>query len=1001
MKSYTKTLQTPARDLIAGTMFAGRYKIIEELGRGGMGVVYKAEDTKLKRTVSLKFLPSDLTHISEVKERFMREAQAAAALDHPNICTVYEFDETEGKSFISMAFIEGRSLRKETESGPIELEKALRIVAQVAEGLQEAHKKGIVHRDIKSANIMITKQGQAKIMDFGLARVSGTTLLTKEKSTMGTIAYMSPEQARGEEVDARSDLWSLGVVLYEMLTGELPFKGDRDVSIIHSIVHDDPKPIKVSKPPVPMELRQVIARALKKKREARYGSAGDMLEDLRRYEESLREEASGVFNLRSLMRRLRRPAVALPTALAIIVIVAAAAWFFSRRAKIRWARQEVLPEIEKMVEENDVWRNLIEPYRLAVEAESVLGDDPRLAEAFSKCALNINVNTDPPGAGVFIKEYIHPENEWSFLGVTPLKKIRVPIGVFRWKIEKEGCETVLAAVSTWDVSVNQAGVIIPRDLVWTLDGKGDIPLGMVRVRGADTAMGKLKDFFIDKYEVTNRDFKEFVGTGGYGNRDFWKYSITRDGKDLTWEEALSAFTDQSGQPGPSTWLAGDYPQGQDDYPVSGVSWYEAAAYAEYAGKSLPTSAHWNTARGAFTPVLKWPQLGGFALFAPFSNFEGEGPVPVGSMQGLTAYGALDMAGNVREWCWNEALKGRIIRGGAWGDNSYEFENTRQAPYMDRSPKNGFRCALYPDRESIPETAFQMINPIMEEDLYKRIPVPDPVFQVYKEQFAYDRTELNPRVENRTESPRDWIREKISFDAAYGGERIILYLFLPKNATPPFQPVIYFPADPCVMERSSERIEDYYEFVIFLSHLVKNGRAVAFPVCQGTFERGNDNLTAVYFLQQSSHQFSELFIKQTQDLKRSIDYLETRPDIDIDKLAFYGMCSSATLGAIIPAVEERLKINVLVSGGLWDRGRAEISPINYITRVAIPTLMLNGKFDVIFPLETSSKPMFELLGTPAEHKKHILYDTDHIPPRNEFIKETLAWLDRYLGTVKRE
>jgi serine/threonine protein kinase len=229
--SITKTLITPKESLHNGSTIAGRYQIMEELGRGGMGVVYRAEDTKLKRTVALEFLPPELTHIPEVKERFMREAQAAAALDHPNICTVYEFDQAEETSFISMAYIEGQSLKKKIESGPLELDEALKITTQVAEGLQEAHKKGIVHRDIKSANIMVTEKGQAKIMDFGLARTTEGTLLTKEGTTMGTIAYMSPEQARGEKVDQRTDIWSLGVVLYEMFCGQLPFKGDHEQTV--------------------------------------------------------------------------------------------------------------------------------------------------------------------------------------------------------------------------------------------------------------------------------------------------------------------------------------------------------------------------------------------------------------------------------------------------------------------------------------------------------------------------------------------------------------------------------------------------------------------------------------------------------------------------------------------------------------------------------------------------------------------------------------------------
>jgi len=279
--SITKTLITPTESLQKGSTLAGRYKIIEELGRGGMGVVYQAEDTKLKRTVALKFLPPELTHISEVNERFMREAQAAAALDHPNICTVYEFDETEETTFISMAYIEGQSLRKKIESDPLELDESLKIAMQVAEGLQEAHKKGVIHRDIKSANIMVTETAQAKIMDFGLARVSGTTLLTKEGSTMGTIAYMSPEQARGQEVDFRTDIWSLGVVLYEMFSGLLPFKGEHDQSVVYSILNEKPKPVTDLRSEIPMSIGQVVSKALEKNPDERYQHIEELLDDLK------------------------------------------------------------------------------------------------------------------------------------------------------------------------------------------------------------------------------------------------------------------------------------------------------------------------------------------------------------------------------------------------------------------------------------------------------------------------------------------------------------------------------------------------------------------------------------------------------------------------------------------------------------------------------------------------------------------------------------------------
>jgi serine/threonine protein kinase len=278
--TLTKTLETPVQVIRPGTVIAGKYRIAEELGRGGMGVVYKAEDTRLQRTVALKFLPPELTHIPEIRDRFRQEAKAAAALDHPNICTIYDFDQAEDRAFISMAYIQGQSLRKRIDSGPLELEEALKIAAQVAEGLQEAHGKGIVHRDIKSANIMVTPKGQAKVMDFGLARVAGASLVTQEGTTMGTVSYMSPEQARGEKVDHRTDIWSFGVVLYEMLGGELPFKGEQSQAIVYSILKEKPKPLTGVRPGLPPAIEQVVLKALEKEPDKRYQSFEDLLNDL-------------------------------------------------------------------------------------------------------------------------------------------------------------------------------------------------------------------------------------------------------------------------------------------------------------------------------------------------------------------------------------------------------------------------------------------------------------------------------------------------------------------------------------------------------------------------------------------------------------------------------------------------------------------------------------------------------------------------------------------------
>ena len=1001
--SLTRTIETPVQVIRPGTAVAGKYRIIEELGHGGMGIVYKAEDLKLKRFVALKFLPPHLLDSPELKERFLIEAQAAAALNHPNICTIYEVGESEERPYIAMEFVDGETLRDRLRRGPLPPQEAVDLAAQVAAGLGEAHRKGIIHRDIKSANIMVTATGQAKVMDFGLAKVRGGSSITKSQTTVGTVAYMSPEQAEGEDLDTRTDLWSLGVVLYEMLTGELPFKGDRDVSVIYSIVHAEPRSLKVRRPPVPEELQRVVGRALRKNREARYGSADEMLDDLKAYQRSLQMEVAGALSLKAIARRVRRPGVAIPALAALALLSLAAVGFFKRQAKVRWARRVALPEIARMIGNNDCWRNLVPAYRLAEKAEAVIPKDPALAGLFRECSFPVDIDSEPPGAKVFLKDYMAPEAEWSYLGVTPIKKIRLPIGIFRWKMEKEGYETVLAAASTWGgPSLSEHDILGPNNIMRVMDKTGAIPPGMVRVKGEDTPSGKLPDFFIDRCEVTNRQFKDFVAADGYSNKTFWTQKFFKDGREIGWEEAVGSFVDQTGLPGPSTWQAGDYPEGQGDYPVSGVSWYEAAAYAGFAGKSLPTSEHWGLARGEYTTLIQVPQLGGYAILAPFSNFQNTGPVPAGSLPGLTAYGALDMAGNVREWCWNEAGSGRMIRGGAWGDNAYMFGSLSEAPPMERAPKDGFRCVIYPDPKSVPQAAFAEVRPPEAKDFYREEPVPDTVFRVYKEQYSYDRTDLRARVESREERP-DWIHETVSFDAAYGGERVLAHLFLPKNSRPPFEAVIYFPGSASIDQRSSKEIEAYYEFPMFLSFVVKNGRAALYPAYKGTFERGNDVLTKLLYDASDnfgSHQYADLFVEEIKDLRRSVDYLQARPDIDGGKIAYYGMSWGAAMGPFVAAVEERFKASILTGGAMNGLGRPEVNDVNYVRRARVPTLMLNGRYDTINPVETKIRPMFDLLGTPAADKRLMLFETDHIPPYNEYVKETLAWLDKYLGPVKR-
>ena len=283
--------------------------------------------------MALKFLPGEWIHDVSAKERFVREAQAAASLDHPNICTVHEIDEAEGRMFISMAFVEGETLKTRIERAPLELDEALAIGRQVAEGLKEAHKKGIVHRDIKSANIMVTGDGQAKVMDFGLARVKGGALLTREGMTLGTIAYMSPEQARGEDLDHRTDIWSFGVVLYEMLTGQLPFKGDHDQAVIYSILKEPPRSISDLCPGLPAPIGQVVGKALEKNPDNRYPSADELLDDLRSLSEGAEPVGIRARLRKAKLRRLKRALFFAGLAGVMIIAGVIASGLFTGRLK--------------------------------------------------------------------------------------------------------------------------------------------------------------------------------------------------------------------------------------------------------------------------------------------------------------------------------------------------------------------------------------------------------------------------------------------------------------------------------------------------------------------------------------------------------------------------------------------------------------------------------------------------------------------------------------------
>jgi dienelactone hydrolase len=538
------------------------------------------------------------------------------------------------------------------------------------------------------------------------------------------------------------------------------------------------------------------------------------------------------------------------------------------------------------------------------------------------------------------------------------------------------------------------GSVWPDSLSVRLEAQDQAPAGMTRLSQAREPAPwlfgwvhfdqipriALDDYWLDTYEVTNRQYKEFVDRGGYQKQEYWRHEFRKDGRVVSWTDAVAQFRDKTGRPGPSTWEQGEYPKGLDDVPVSGVSWYEAAAYAEFVGKSLPTVYHWITAASAEMSKS----------IVPASNFGGQGLLRAGSRRGTSRYGIHDMAGNVKEWTWNDDGSGqRYVMSGSWDEPPYMFNTPDVRKPFDRSANLGFRCARYLEGG----VAGRLADPVVLEtrDYSREKPVSDDLFRVYRSQYAYDRTPLDSRVES-VENAEEWTREKVSFAAAYGNERVTAYLFLPKKGRPLYQTVLYFPGGEVVALRSFEELVEIEKHII--GFLVKSGRAVMFPVYKGTFERGSD-LTS--YSANSSVTYRDHVIAWSKDLNRSIDYLETRPDIDRDRFAFVGLSWGAVLGSLLPALEPRIKVSVLRSGGFPpQKMRPEVDPINFAPRVTVPVLLLNGRFDGVLAPETSQLPLFELLGTPREHKRRVEFESGHDLPRHEAIRETLNWLERYLG-----
>lgn len=1011
----------------------GDFHIERRLGCGGMGVVYQALQVSLNRRVALKVLPSALVGNAAAVERFHREARAAARLRHPNIVTIHAEGIEQGVCYFAMEMIDGPSLdeitgelrsarhtdgnpKGEKDVGSVRnapcvlrdcrtsreyFHNVARLIAEVADALAYAHQEGIIHRDVKPSNLILAPDGRLVLLDFGIARICQEQEMTAVGSFIGTPRYMSPEQIRGDTPgpDQRSDIYALGATVYELLTLRPLFDGQNREEVIAQILSVEPvRPRQIDRQ-IPVDLETICGKAIEKEPRRRYDTAAEMADDLRRYLHGhvIRARRPGTTD--RLVKLVRRRKIAAVLALGLLAASAFATTIAWKHYSTRWAQQDAMAEIDRLIQEDAHFAAFV----IAEKAARYIPDDPLLANRWPLMSREHSVSTQPAGAKVYIRDYFAARGAWRYIGTTPLKHARIPFGANCWKIEKSGFVPVESVQSNDRPALYAEPTDLePIHVSFILQEVRRHPAHMVCISTNDIEVRplypgqrrvpSLPPYLIDKYEVTNRQFREFVDRGGYEDPELWEHAFIKNGQVVAWSQAIEQFRDQTGRPGPATWRNGTYPAREADFPVGGVSWYEAAAYARFRDKHLPTVFHWTLAAHADDNPWRIARLGNFS----------DVPAPVGRHKGMGRFGLYDAAGNVREWCFNAIAGDEELRcnlGGAMGEYDHMFFKGTARSAWDRDSANGFRCVKYlGDNDAPLETAFAPMERRCP-DPSRLVPVSDEVFRSYiGTWYDYDRIELHARVESADDPEglreRYGRREKITFDAAYPNERVTAYLHFPETAKVPCQAVVWYPGDGA---RFAPWDETAYTHE--LTCLLQSGRAVVVPFYKGTYERR---------LERDAYppdgiQSRTLYVQRAQDLRRTIDYLETREDIDKDRIAYVGLGWGAQVGPVMIATEPRIKTGILLLGGIGpSRRHPACDPINFAPRVTVPMLMLNTRDDSIFPYETAQRPLFALLGTPAADKRHVLFPGGHSVPqeyRRQYHREIVEWLDRTLGPAQ--
>ena len=643
--------------------------------------------------------------------------------------------------------------------------------------------------------------------------------------------------------------------------------------------------------------------------------------------------------------------------------------------------EKELPELIELFENNEV----LKVYKKTLVLKEKFPKNKIILKYYKYVTDSISINTGDKNYDIFFKINNDSLSQWKSIGRSPNLE-RVPYA--RLDLKFVDGENIFVSLYNHTYFLRQGNIsfIFP-------ESDKNIPKNHVLFPGVKNSLSlpgldhlepiNMNPYSISKFEVTNGEYYDFLNSEEYNESNNWPFPITIENKTIQLIDVKSVFTDQYGSSGPSNWSYGNFPEGQKDLPVTGISWFEAYAYAKFKGLSLPNIYQWENAAN----------LSGSTNLIKRSNFSKQQLIKYDDPKTKNVYGINNLAGNVREWMSNpnnESNKNRAILGGCFLDETYSYNDYYSQDAFDRSIGNGIRLVFNPNEDPQVNTDSFGVD---VRDFVNVEDVSDDVFRYYLSQYDYEYSNKNIITEHIDSLSKGIVIEKYKMPAAYGDGKEILsgYVFYDKNIKKKYKPIIYFPGSNAL--HSSKEINLVESFPSKIHYLLKEGYAVVHPIYKSTYSRQDDQRSDYGDM---SDQYKEHVIMWGKDYKKSIDYIFTRDDFDSSKLSYHGISWGGFMANILLPIDKRVKSAVLLVAGLeFQKCKKEVDAHYYTRRIRIPTIMLNGKFDQFFPYETSQIPMYKLIDVDEANKKHFIYESGHYVPRNELIKQHLGWLNKYL------